>query len=163
MNSVPEVSQLQFLSHRLRQPSSTTLSTLPCEDKDSANNESQPVSGINTREAHQGTVHLKLLLYFYDAGATGSSLNYFNITACRSQTKFLIRVKNYSILKTLKSHFNGSHQLIVPALLRITKLSRKIRTRTISIRISAHHARSLVTESYRTDTTSEKRFWKFKK
>lgn len=59
VNSAPEVSQLQFLTHRLRQPkpsdepSSTTLSILPREDKDSANNESQPVSGINIREAYQ--------------------------------------------------------------------------------------------------------------
>lgn len=144
VNSVPEVSQLHLLSHRLRQPkpsdepSSTTSSILPREDKDPANNESQPIFAINTREAHQGTVHFKLLLYFYDAGATGSILNYFNIVACRSQTKFLIRVKNNSILKMLKSHFNRWHQVTVPALLKIPKLSRNIRTRRVSTRISTH-------------------------
>lgn len=77
--SAPEVSQLQFPNHRLRQPkpldepSSTTSSILPHEDKDPANNESQAIPGINIREAYQGTVHFKLLLYFYGAVATGST------------------------------------------------------------------------------------------
>lgn len=77
MNSVSGVSQLQFVSHRLRQPkpsdepSSATLSILPHEDKDSANNDTSPISGINKRrKVYQGTAHFKLLLHFHNAGAT---------------------------------------------------------------------------------------------
>lgn len=55
-----------------------------------------------------------------------------------AKLNFSSELKITPLKKMLKFHFNRSHQMIVSVLLGIPKLSRKVRTRRVSIRISTH-------------------------